>query len=509
MNRNENASLPYGHNSTARLKILFARTFIPETSTSAHGSLYEKVLRREHDLITYGPDLPRSAYESLNFLPVRGRGGADVFPDDKVHADIPYDKPELDDVLRRLPWVPDLFFWTDNFCWFLMKGLKTLPCPTACFLLDPQYLPELKVEMAKHFDHVFVSQKTEVDRYRQAGAENVYWLPHACDPEIHNKKSHVKRYDIGFVGTLNPKREAMIGKLRTRFDVHYERCFGERMAEVYSESKIIFNVSTVSEINMRIFEAMATGSLLLTDSIPESGLEDLFADKEHLVYYRSDDDMMALAEYYLKHEEERERIAQAGRREVLTKHTYGHRVAEMIAKILAAPNERSGKCGREYDERRGNVDREREKIVRYRDALERGTADAASYLDLGIHLSRTGQVDQAILCYRKALETGYPDARIYNNLGIALRERGETGQAIAAYQTAIDLDPAYADAYFNLGNAFQESGDLEKAVRCYLRTIDLSFDHAAAYHNLATVYLQQGRFDKHMQYFREALRYQT
>jgi len=509
MNPNEKTALLNGQNVTARLKVLFARTFIPETSTSAHGSFYEKVLRREHDLITYGPDLPRSVYASLNFLPAGDGDDADVFLDNKVHADIPYDKPELDDVLRRLPWVPDLFFWTDNFYWFLMKGLKTLPCPTACFLLDPQYLPELKVEMAKHFDHVFVSQKAEVERYRRAGAGNVYWLPHACDPEIHNRKSDTKRYDIGFVGTLNPKREEMIGRLRTRFDVHYERCFGERMAEVYSESKIVFNVSTVSEINMRIFEAMATGSLLLTDSIPGSGLEDLFADKKHLVYYRSDDDMMALAEYYLKHEEERERIAQAGRQEVLTKHTYSRRVADMISKILAAPNERSRKCSREYDIRRGKTDQELETIARYRDALERGTADAASYLDLGILLSRSGQVDQAILCYRKALETGHPDARVYNNLGIALRERGETGQAIAAYQTAIDLDPVYADAYFNLGNAFQESGDLEKAVRCYLRTIDLRFDHAAAYHNLATVYLQQGRFDKHMQYFREALHYQT
>jgi tetratricopeptide (TPR) repeat protein len=493
-----------------RLKILFARTYIPETSTSAHGSFYEKALRKKHDLITYGPDLPESVYADLNFLPVDSRGDQDMPDDQKVHADIPYDKPELDDVLRKLPWTPDLFFWTDNFYWFLMKGLKTLPCPTACFLLDPQYLSELKIEMAKHFDHVFVSQRTEVEKYRQAGVARVYWLPHACDPAIHNRRSDVKRYDITFVGTLNPKREEMLGRLRTRFRVHYERCFGERMSQVYSESKIIFNVSTVDEINMRIFEAMASGSLLLTDAIPESGLGELFEDRKHLVFYHTSDEMMALAEYYLNHDEERARIASAGRQEVLAKHTYANRVDEMIEQVLSASNERGKNALRRYESEHLHAeDRNVEMIARYREDLEKGLVTAESCLDLGIYLYRSGQIDQAILCYRKALEVGSPDARIYNNLGIALREKGETNEAIASYHLAIDLDPSYADAYYNLGNAFQESGEPDKAIRCYLQTIDLRRDHAAAYHNLATVYLQQGQFDKHMKYFQDALRYQT
>lgn len=493
-----------------RLKILFARTYIPETSTSAHGSFYEKAMRQRHDLITYGPDLPESVYTALNFLPGNDRDSQDIPGDKKVHADIPYDKAELDDVLGKLPWPPDLFFWTDNFYWFLMKGLKLLPCPTACFLLDPQYLSELKIEMAKHFDHVFVSQKTEVEKYSRAGVPRVYWLPHACDPGIHDRRSDVKRYDITFVGTLNPKREEMLGRLRTRFRVHYERCFGERMSQVYSESKIIFNVSTVNEINMRIFEAMASGSLLLTDAIPESGLGELFEDRKHLVFYHTSDEMMSLAEHYLIHDEEREQIADAGRQEVLAKHTYGNRVDEMIEKVLSAPNERGKKARREYESERVNAeDRNMEMIARCREALEKGPVTAESCLDLGVLLCRSGQIDQAILCYRKALESGSPDARVYNNLGIALREKGDIHDAIASYHLAIDLDPSYADAYYNLGNAFQESGEPDKAIRCYLRTIDLCHDHAAAYHNLATVYLQQGQFDKHMKYFQEALRYQT
>jgi tetratricopeptide (TPR) repeat protein len=254
---------------------------------------------------------------------------------------------------------------------------------------------------------------------------------------------------------------------------------------------------------------MASGSLLLTDAIPGSGLDELFEDRRHLVFYRTSDEMMALTEFYLQHDDEREQIARAGRQEVLEKHTYAHRVDSMIDTVLSAGNERSRRACHQYDANRGNPDQDREMIARCQEALEKGPVAPESYVELGINLYKNGQVDQAIHCYRKALESGNPDAHVYNNLGIALREQGEREQAIASYQMAIDLDPTYADAYYNLGNAFQEKGDLDKAIRCYLRTIDLCFDHAAAYHNLATVYRQQGQFDKHMKYFQEALRYQT
>jgi len=45
----------------------------------------------------------------------------------------------------------------------------------------------------------------------------------------------------------------------------------EQMAETYSASKIVFNCSLKKDVNMRVFEALASGSLLLTNDLSENG----------------------------------------------------------------------------------------------------------------------------------------------------------------------------------------------------------------------------------------------
>ena len=79
---------------------------------------------------------------------------------------------------------------------------------------------------------------------------------------------------------------------------------------------------------MRIFEALSTGSFLLTNWIPTLG--DLFEDGKHLVTYKTLDEMVEKAKYYLEHEEEREKIAKAGYEEFIAKHTYRHRIEKIL-----------------------------------------------------------------------------------------------------------------------------------------------------------------------------------
>ena len=164
-----------------------------------------------------------------------------------------------------------------------------------------------------------------------------FGVPVGCDPAVHGKKCDEKLYDIGFVGTLtNSKRRAqLIDEIRTRFHFHYERCFLERMAEVFSQSRIVFNVQPTNGLNMRVFEAMASGSMLLTDEAEGSGLSDLFEDRKHLVIYNSESELLNLAEYYLINHEERETIGRQGMAEVLARHTYEQRANGMTA-IAAA-----------------------------------------------------------------------------------------------------------------------------------------------------------------------------
>ena len=86
---------------------------------------------------------------------------------------------------------------------------------------------------------------------------------------------------------------------------------------------------------MRVFEATASGTLLITNRIKNNGFEELFENNKHLVVYDgSYKDLKEKIDYYLKNNEEREKISQEGYRLILEKHTYKHRADFILSKIL-------------------------------------------------------------------------------------------------------------------------------------------------------------------------------
>jgi spore maturation protein CgeB len=56
----------------------------------------------------------------------------------------------------------------------------------------------------------------------------------------------------------------------------------------------------------------------------------LFKDREELAVFQNVDELRQLITYYLNRPEERLKIAEAGRKSVLEKHTYKHRVHELL-----------------------------------------------------------------------------------------------------------------------------------------------------------------------------------
>ncbi|MBA7710655.1 hypothetical protein ES703_119600 [subsurface metagenome] len=166
--------------------------------------------------------------------------------------------------------------------------------------------------------------------------KNVFWLPFACDPEVHRCNKNIdKIYDIGFVGGVKgEKRGKILEDLSKHFKLNDFKRFHKpsEMSLVYSQSKIVFNMGRKGELNMRLFEALSSGSLLLTEKT-KNGLDELFQDGKHLVTYGLKDNLKEIIGYYLSHEEEREKIAEAGYKLVCEKHTYWHR-AQTILEII-------------------------------------------------------------------------------------------------------------------------------------------------------------------------------
>ncbi|RMG72407.1 MAG: glycosyltransferase, partial [Nitrospirae bacterium] len=321
-----------------RLRILLSYTSNPQTT----GFYFERALRKQHEVVTFGPSITDSFWNTDIIKEWR----LEKIKDRVKPHDIPYltdDLSEVTETLKSLKgWEPDMFLYVDSGLWYTLKGLKGLKCPKVCYLIDVHLDLERRIKFARDYDFVFIAQRQYLQDFIDAGIKNVYWLPLGCDPEIHGKRELPKQYDIGFVGSLNNrKRIELINKLSERFNLHYERCFLERMAEVYSQSKIVFNISVNNDMNMRVFEALCSGSMLLTDEATGSGLTELFEDRKHLVVYKNEEELFELADYYLKNEEERERIAEEGYREVLKNHTYAHRVEEIINTVTKGKDKKT------------------------------------------------------------------------------------------------------------------------------------------------------------------------
>lgn len=194
---------------------------------------------------------------------------------------------------------------------------------------------DYRLSVAKKADFVFVGQKEAVERMKADGIPNPIWLPHAVEPLAYPKFDLLqKKYDVCFVGHINsPNRIEALDRLFAEIpNFYYGQQLFEGAARKFAESKIVFNIAMTDDINMRCFEAMATGSFLLTNWIPT--IEDLFEDGKHLVLYRNLDEMVEKAKYYIAHDDEREKIAQAGYEEVMKNHKIQNRVDVILSEFL-------------------------------------------------------------------------------------------------------------------------------------------------------------------------------
>jgi tetratricopeptide (TPR) repeat protein len=240
--------------------------------------------------------------------------------------------PNMQVLLATLPVQqrPDLFVWIESGGRNLPLKLDALSCPKVCYLLDSRLHLVEHLEMARLFDYVFIAQLGYLEEFRKANP-NSYWLPLACDPDLLSNKSQSKIHDICFVGSVvgETKRARFLQMLQSELPIHHEHGFGHERAEVFSSSRIVFNGTENNDLNMRFFEALSSGSLLLSDMACNSGQNELFRDGEDYACY-NDANIVDVARFYLENEQLREQIAARGQALVHNAHTYHHRVCDLL-----------------------------------------------------------------------------------------------------------------------------------------------------------------------------------
>jgi ubiquinone/menaquinone biosynthesis C-methylase UbiE len=205
--------------------------------------------------------------------------------------------------------------------------------------------PPLERAYKSKADFVFVGDKTTFLTYF-SHRPNTFYMPYAVNTDTYKPIMEVDEvYDVGFVGNIrNEERKRRLDLIRDHFHCFVgQKLFMNRANRMLNCCKIIFNTSDAKEINMRVFEALATGKLLVTDRVEY--LDELFEDGIHLVTYSNERELIEKISYYLENDEKREEIARNGLDIVREYHTYRRRAEFIIEKImqsdfLTQPDER-------------------------------------------------------------------------------------------------------------------------------------------------------------------------
>jgi spore maturation protein CgeB len=125
--------------------------------------------------------------------------------------------------------------------------------------------------------------------------------------------------------------------------------YGVEMYRVLGRSRITLNAHAEHAqgfaSNNRMFEATGMGALLATEASPN--LPSLFEPDREVIAYESSEELVDKIGYYLAHESERERIAEAGRRRTSQEHSSEVRARQVLGLFakhgrIASPTRRRG-----------------------------------------------------------------------------------------------------------------------------------------------------------------------
>jgi Glycosyl transferases group 1 len=213
-------------------------------------------------------------------------------------------------------------------------ALRRIDSPVIGVLIDVHQELSIRLAYARYFDHVFVAQPDYLPQFRALPHPSTHWLPLACDPDVHFIPGQERIHEVGFVGKFGVRGSGRFDTLTRVLEQFVTndttRTYSPReMGAIYSRSKIVFNKSINGDLNMRFFEGLAAGALVVTDRIG-NGLADVAREGEHYVGYSSVEEAIAVIRHYLAHDGEREAIARRGQAHAFTHHTYASRMARIL-----------------------------------------------------------------------------------------------------------------------------------------------------------------------------------
>jgi|SRR5579859_692271 len=270
------------------------------------------------------------------------------------HEIAQWDDAALATKIRR--FFPDLLFVVHGRRFAQKWGSAFRDLRSAVWLLDEPYEVDDTSQYSRLFDHVFLNDAQTVNRHH-----NARYLPVCYDPEQHfTVPTRDRKYAVGFVGGFNPRREQVLQVLASRGLLSYvvggpwrspslhalalsSNMPPEQIADLYRDTRVVINVFrsqhhfnrqriAATAPNPRIYEAIACGALVISESRPE-----LHSLCPELPLFRDTDELVTLLERFLADENHREQVLNACRKSFCSS-TYASRLRQVLQVVF--PNDR-------------------------------------------------------------------------------------------------------------------------------------------------------------------------
>jgi len=278
--------------------------------------------------VRLGHDVQRFSYRNimLQFSPIKSKSFARRFvkkqADTALAEQVKYYHPDIV-IISNMKYLDS---WT-------VDALRSV-APNAIFIgRDTAPWPENdpdRVAITRKMDIVIATNAGKwLQFYKNAGVPRCVFIPCPCDPDIQRPYEVFEQFrtDIIFTGKAvhrkhknDGDRYCIVRRLSKMPNARVYGCFGNPQIEgidyfyAISGAKIALSINAINKVRLyhsdRLTAYLACGTFVLAKRVPDSDL--LFEDGIHLKYFDTAEEFFELAEWYLNHEHEREKIAKAG-----------------------------------------------------------------------------------------------------------------------------------------------------------------------------------------------------
>ena len=260
--------------------------------------------------------------------------------------------------------------WKDT-----MHELKIMKIPTVYFSAGAGCgFVQMDALSAPHVVYAVTTDRESIDYFKNAGTPNVIYSCFATNPDVYKKMNLAHKYDVSFVGTAFGHRGDSTIPMLLDNDVNV-RVWGDfwrdderpgyiadsrvdsiagskvpitHMVQLFNETKINLCFSVGFHIDhyrgyeprtmkLRHFEITASGGFMMTDwsssGVGYYELDEFFKPGVECEVYSSDMELVDKTKYYLEHEDERNKIAQAGYERCINDHTWSKRFNDIFLQM--------------------------------------------------------------------------------------------------------------------------------------------------------------------------------